>query len=231
MSRSDRGEASRPLVDRPRRAPFVIPAQAGIQATTQHPLTLRRPRRSTHVSNARAGRSSAVGQSKPLRCPQIAWIPACAGMTEGWEWRKSLRWSSASWGCAAVSSAARSERPPARVVRRGQPALRGSLPLRRPARKSHCSDLPCRWRCREVKVGSFRYLVRARPEPPSACGISPRFAGGEEIRLLQRIPTLRRQSRASIPVEGESRPGSSSAAARTCGRWHEQHHPRPIAGG
>ena len=53
------------------------------------------------------------------------------------------------------------------------------LPLGRPARKSHCSDLPCRWRCREVKVGSFRYLVRARPEPPSACGISPRGAGGE----------------------------------------------------
>ena len=53
------------------------------------------------------------------------------------------------------------------------------LPLGRPARKSHCSDLPCRWRCPEVKVGSFRYLVRARPEPPSACGISPRGAGGE----------------------------------------------------
>ena len=52
-------------------------------------------------------------------------------------------------------------------------------PKRRPARKSHCSDLPCRWRCHEVTVGSFRYLVRARPEPPSACGISPRGAGGE----------------------------------------------------
>ena len=30
-----------------------------------------------------------------------------------------------------------------------------------------------------MKVGSFCYLVRARPEPPSACGISPRSAGGE----------------------------------------------------
>ena len=49
----------------------------------------------------------------------------------------------------------------------------------RPARKSDCSDLPGRWRCHEVTVGSFRYLVRARPEPPSACGISPRGAGGE----------------------------------------------------
>ena len=53
------------------------------------------------------------------------------------------------------------------------------LPLKRPARKSPCSDLPCRWRCQEVTVGSVRYLVRARPEPPSACGISPRGAGGE----------------------------------------------------
>ena len=64
--------------------PPVIPAQAGIHATSQHPLTPRRSRRSTDVSNARAGRSSAVGRSKPLRCHQIAWIPACAGMTEGW---------------------------------------------------------------------------------------------------------------------------------------------------
>ena len=59
------------------------------------------------------------------------------------------------------------------------------LPLGRPARKSHCSDLPCRWRCHEVKVGSFRYLVRARPEPPSACGISPRSAEGEGKRRLR----------------------------------------------
>ena len=49
--------------------------------------------------------------------------------------------------------------------------------LGRPARKSHCSDLPCRWWCHEVTVGSFRYPVRRRPEPPSACGISPRGAG------------------------------------------------------
>ena len=49
------------------------------------------------------------------------------------------------------------------------------------ARKSPCSDLPYRWRCHEVTVGSFSYLVRARPKPPSACGISPRFAGGEGI--------------------------------------------------
>ena len=75
------------------RPPSVIPAQAGIHATSQHPLAPRRSRRSTDVSNARAGRSSAVGRSKPLRWLQIAWIPACAGMTEGWEWRKSLRWS------------------------------------------------------------------------------------------------------------------------------------------
>ena len=54
-----------------------------------------------------------------------------------------------------------------------------SPPSGRPARKSHCSDLPCRWRCHEVTVGSFCYLVRARREPPSACGISPRGAGGE----------------------------------------------------
>ena len=71
----------------------VIPAQAGIHATAQHPVAPRRSRRSTDVSNARAGRSSAVGQSKPSRWLQIAWIPACAGMTEGWEWRKSLKWS------------------------------------------------------------------------------------------------------------------------------------------
>ena len=53
------------------------------------------------------------------------------------------------------------------------------LPLGRPARKSPSSDPPCRWRCHEVTVGSFRYPVRRRPEPPSACGISPRRAGGE----------------------------------------------------
>ena len=64
---------------------------------------------------------------------------------------------------------------------RGPPpqSLRDSSPAGGPARKSHCSDLPCRWRCHEVKVGSFRYVVRARAEPPSACGISPRRAGGE----------------------------------------------------
>ena len=28
-------------------------------------------------------------------------------------------------------------------------------------------------------MGSFRYLGRARTAPPSACGISPRSAGGE----------------------------------------------------
>ena len=63
--------------------------------------------------------------------------------------------------------------------RRGDTAPFPLLPLRRPARKSPCSDLPCRWRCHEVTVGSFRYLVRPHPEPPSACGISPRRAGGE----------------------------------------------------
>ena len=31
--------------------------------------------------------------------------------------------------------------------------------------------------CYEVKVGSFRYLVRRARSPPSACGISPRGAG------------------------------------------------------
>ena len=64
--------------------------------------------------------------------------------------------------------------------RRNMSSVAGTDPrCRRPARKSHCSDLPCRWRCHEVTVGSFRYLVRARPEPPSACGISPRGPGGE----------------------------------------------------
>ena len=63
------------------------------------------------------------------------------------------------------------------------------LPLRRPARKSHCSDLPCRWRCHEVTLGSFRYLLRARPEPPSACGISPPPSGGRgEMGTTRRSP-------------------------------------------
>ena len=53
------------------------------------------------------------------------------------------------------------------------------LPPGRPARKSHCSDLPCRWRCHEVKVGRFRYLVRARPEPPPLPAASPPAERGE----------------------------------------------------
>ena len=73
----------------------------------------------------------------------------------------------------------RSDRGGSPAPQRVGPLCLRHLPLRRPARKSHCSDLSCRWRCHEVTVGSFRYLVRARPEPPSACGISPRGAGGE----------------------------------------------------
>ena len=98
-------------------------------------------------------------------------------------------------------------------------------PLRRPVRKFHCSDLPCRWRCHEVTVGSFRYLVRARPEPPSACGISPRSAGGEEKwRLRAGLPRgrcrslpLRRQGaegEGARALHGAALGASPSAAAR-----------------
>ena len=102
-------------------------------------------------------------------------------------------------------------------------------PLRRPARKSHCSDLPCRWRCHEVKVGSLRYLVRARPEPPSApClrrgrlrHLPPRSGGRWEMEITRRSP---RGERFPIPFptsppEGEMPRrgrGGGTAVSRSC---------------
>ena len=64
--------------------------------------------------------------------------------------------------------------PPTSADRGPLPLTVRPLPRRRPARKSHRSDLPP---VAVSPVGSFRYLVRARPEPPSACGISPAERG------------------------------------------------------
>ena len=89
-----------------------------------------------------------------------------------------------------MSGMCRRPRPALPLHAQGQ--VSASTP-RRPARKSHCSDLPCRWRCHEVTVGSFRYLVRARPEPPSACGISPRCERGERGKWPP--PSTRRSPR------------------------------------
>ena len=96
-------------------------------------------------------------------------------------------------------------------------------PLRRPARKSHCSDLPCWWRCPVVKLGSFRYLVRPRPEPPSACGISPRRAGGEGKWGLRagllggsdfRSPSQLRPLRGRCPAGAEGETPRSAGVTR-----------------
>ena len=61
--------------------PSVIPAKAGIHATAQpcdEPPSARRPTRGPSAPRV-IGRRRALGA--PLT-PQIAWIPACAGMTE-----------------------------------------------------------------------------------------------------------------------------------------------------
>ena len=63
-------------------APSVIPAEAGIHATAQpcdEPPSARRPTRAPSAPRV-IGRRRALGA--PLT-PQIAWIPASAGMTEG----------------------------------------------------------------------------------------------------------------------------------------------------
>ena len=109
VSESNRGAADRcPL--RHTRLP-VIPAEAGIHAicgVKGTPNVRRRPI-TCGAPGALAGRRADGGSSHGWA---LAWIPASAGMTEGaqewrkdgngarmgmterWEWRKSLRWSS-----------------------------------------------------------------------------------------------------------------------------------------
>ena len=81
----------------------VIPAEAGIHAicgVKGAPNVRRRPI-TRGALGALVGRRADGGSSHGWA---VAWIPACAGMTEGtrgrmgmaegWEWRKSLRWPS-----------------------------------------------------------------------------------------------------------------------------------------
>ena len=57
--------------------PSVIPAQAGIQANRRRSFAFRTP------NGPQTPLREAVGAPRTTRSHEIAWIPACAGMTEG----------------------------------------------------------------------------------------------------------------------------------------------------